>query len=782
MRCERLLRFVVFAGVFGTIGMSQVAVSGANPSSDWPSYLADGVHSSFNPGATTITPANVSDLGVAWQFHAPDVSGKPATRLYASPTVYAGAVYVGSNTGVFYKLDEATGQVLWSDDLGYTPSATCRGKGILSTATVATDPVSGVLTVYVGAGDGNVDAVRASDGTVLWSSPVNVNAAGQSAYYNFSSTVVYGGRVYQGISSSCDDPLVRGGLVALDQHTGALDATYYTVPAGSVGGSIWSSPAMSSDGTSVFVTTGNGDQTAGAAQGDSISIVKLDAATLAKQDIWTVPINPPNDSDFGGSPTMFTATLNGVSTPMVGAFNKNGIYYAWKQADLASGPVWQSKIGSGEVGAAVWDGSHLFIAAQNATIGGTTYAGGIRELDPATGAAVWETGVDASGLGFGTPTLDGGGVLAVPTWNVTTPSANVDFLVDASNGTVLRQIPLTSATFAQTVFAQDTAFVTDGTAATLYAYRVSPPSAGDLGVSQSASPAKPTADGTLTYTVTVSNGGSGSATGVSLSDTLPSTSQLVSATSTAGSCSSTTPVSCNLGTLNAGASATVTITTTPIAPGVVTNTATVSPTDATPADNTSQLSSTVKAQKGTKYVTVDDSGFTPAILVVAPGTTVQWNFLTGGHSAADGALVGCTTPTPCSLFDSGIEPAVAYFRFTITAAGSYPVVDAGSAHTALVNASTAVSPMSGTASGTYTVTWATGPAAAGYVYDVQIRRPGSKAWTLWQSGVTAPSATFTSASPLWAGTGVYQFRGRLRNAGTGNATGYGPTSKRLTIS
>jgi outer membrane protein assembly factor BamB len=239
---------------------------------------------------------------------------------------------------MFYKLNEATGAVEWSVDTGHMPKETCRSKGITASPAVALDPTTNVLTVYVGGGDGNVDAIRASNGQILWKSPVDVNAPATTAYYDYSSPMVADGHVYEGISSGCDNPLVRGGLAELDQHTGARLATYYTVPSGSVGGSIWSSPAITSNGSTIFVTIGNGDPTAGAAQGDSTSIVALDANTLAKTDIWTIPpADHGPDSDFGGSPTLFTAPLGGVSTPMVGAENKNGTYYAWRQSNLAAG-------------------------------------------------------------------------------------------------------------------------------------------------------------------------------------------------------------------------------------------------------------------------------------------------------------------------------------------------------------------------------------------------------------------------------------------------------------
>ncbi|TMK83268.1 MAG: hypothetical protein E6G44_12140 [Actinobacteria bacterium] len=95
-------------------------------------------------------------------------------------------------------------------------------------------------------------------------------------------------------------------------------ATYWTVPKGAVGGSIWSSAA---------VTRGNSD-TAGGDPGDSFSIVRLAGQTLQRRGLWTVPNLDGTDSDFGGSPTLFSADLgDGKQTPLVGACNKDGNYY-----------------------------------------------------------------------------------------------------------------------------------------------------------------------------------------------------------------------------------------------------------------------------------------------------------------------------------------------------------------------------------------------------------------------------------------------------------------------
>jgi hypothetical protein len=102
---------------------------------------------------------------------------------------------------------------------------------------------------------------------------------------------------------------------------------------------------------------------------------------------WAVPKSQQvSDSDFGGSVTIWTATINGHATTMAGACNKNGNYYALRASKLAAGPVWRRKIGnSSEKGpgqcdaAAVTDGPHLYLASNGTTIQGKTYQGSVRK-------------------------------------------------------------------------------------------------------------------------------------------------------------------------------------------------------------------------------------------------------------------------------------------------------------------------------------------------------------------------------------------------------------------
>ena len=83
----------------------------------------------------------------------------------------------------------------------------------------------------------------------------------------------------------------------------------------------------------------------------------------------------------------------------------------------------------------------------------------------------------------------------------------------------------------------------------------------------------------LTYTIRVSNSGPAAASGVTVSDTLPKNAGFGSVSTSQGSCTlkpAKVLVSCTLGSLAGGASATVTIVVKPTSKGTITNTATAS--------------------------------------------------------------------------------------------------------------------------------------------------------------------------------------------------------------
>lgn len=109
------------------------------------------------------------------------------------------------------------------------------------------------------------------------------------------------------------------------------------------------------------------------------------------------------------------------------------------------------------------------------------------------------------------------------------------------------------------------------------------PASADLSITKTTGAASVTTGHVITYTITVSNAGPSPATNVVVTDTLPAGLQYVSATPSQGSCSGTTTVTCNMGTLASGANATITLQAQVIATsGTVTNSASVVATESDP--------------------------------------------------------------------------------------------------------------------------------------------------------------------------------------------------------
>jgi outer membrane protein assembly factor BamB len=311
--------------------------------------------------------------------------------------------------------------------------------------------------VYVVGANDKLWALDAATGAVVWTRQLASLSTIQNAYYGWSSPTVVAGHVYVGLASECDTPLVRGGVVEVDQATGKILRRHWTVPSGVVGGGVWTSVAATADGGTVYATTGNGDEIPGHDQGESYAILRLRGSTLRRLSMWQVPGSArPADSDFGSSPALFRAVLAGTPTAMVAACNKNGILYAWKAGNPGAGPVWRTTIDDGSaagncLAAPIVQGSLLYQAGGPVTIQGTRVPGTVSQLDAATGNVLWQTVLPGPVLGTGS--VNASGVLAIPMWYVsgTTTGGGVE-LLDASSGAVLTRIGVANE-FAQPVFA-----------------------------------------------------------------------------------------------------------------------------------------------------------------------------------------------------------------------------------------------------------------------------------------------------------------------------------------
>ncbi|HEY3766942.1 MAG TPA: metallophosphoesterase [Gaiellales bacterium] len=290
-----------------------------------------------------------------------------------------------------------------------------------------------------------------------------------------------------------------------------------------------------------------------------------------------------------------------------------------------------------------------------------------------------------------------------------------------------------------------------------------PPKA--LTVSQSA-PDTVQADSATSYTVTVTNPGTTDQTNVVLTDNPPSAGAAVSASPSTGSCSGTGPITCNFGTLAAGASATLTVNVTPILPPTAVNVAGVQSDQTTQISNSKVVS--VSGAANTSYVAVTNLGFAAPAPGLAMGNTLQWSFVgPGSHSATD-------KTTGLGLFpDTGLVTPVAFRTAQFPAAGDYTFTDTATANTIKLNVPMTALPATGSVSTSFTLTWATASPPSGYAEDVQVEYPGSSSWVTLLKATTATSAAWVPNK----GTGTYHFRSRFRaivgsgaSAYTANAT------------
>jgi streptogramin lyase len=165
------------------------------------------------------------------------------------------------------------------------------------------------------------------------------------------------------------------------------------------------------------------------------------------------------------------------------------------------------------------------------------------------------------------------------------------------------------------------------------------------------------------------------------------------------------------------------------------------------------------ADTGDASVISTDAGFLMRTVTVPIGGEVRWLF--------QGAREHSVTSRDF-LFDTGLRPVGSLESITFDMAGSFPY---GSKAKPGLKGRVEVPvdvPRSVERAMPFAVTWAAAPPPPGYVFDVEVRTPGSSGWTAWQSGVTSLGGAFAADR-----AGSYAFRAAVRSVG-GWRTGWSP--------
>jgi hypothetical protein len=162
----------------------------------------------------------------------------------------------------------------------------------------------------------------------------------------------------------------------------------------------------------------------------------------------------------------------------------------------------------------------------------------------------------------------------------------------------------------------------------------------DLGVTIVSSGSNTTGTNTA-YTATITNSGPSASTSIALTAALPSTGVLLSATPSSGSCSSSGPVTCNLGGLSSGSSATVTFVVSQQTAGTSTLNVQVTGSENDPNLTNNQASSTV---------TITGSAYNPAPTIVSVTPTA----ILAGSNATEITVTGSGFTSASSILVGGI--------------------------------------------------------------------------------------------------------------------------------
>ena len=249
---------VIPASAFCTNTRFQASLAGAS----WNGWGAGLSNARFQSAAAAGMTANdVSKLKLKWAFGLPQ-----ATSGGTQPVVAGGRVYIGDAEGDLFALDAKSGCIVWHIEVE---------AGIRSAITLAER--NGGLTAYFGDQAANMYAVNAEDGKVLWK--VKVDDHPQAAIT--AASALYNGRLYVGVSSREEakvaDPkypccVFHGSVLALDAATGKRIWKTYTiderpVPSkknsagmmimGPSGAPVWNAPTIDAKRGVLYVGTGN---------------------------------------------------------------------------------------------------------------------------------------------------------------------------------------------------------------------------------------------------------------------------------------------------------------------------------------------------------------------------------------------------------------------------------------------------------------------------------------------------------------------------------------------
>ena len=443
MRLSTTRAAVLFLGLVPVLAHAQ-----ADPK-DWPTYNHDVLGTRHAAAETAISAAGAGKLQEKWRFPARG-SDVEIGVIHATPVVVNGYVYFGTATDpAFYKL-APDGKIKWSYRNPAAAPASGSGAdrkarfqsspdGIFASALVTDD------TVYFGDAGGWFFALDRASGAERWK--VNARAAPfpgahplnvffSSAILADGKVIVGGGTLEQVVAALPGYPpsTGRGFVMALDPKSGKVVWKYDVGPEpqpldppmtitdawgehvfhfGPATSSVWCTPSFDANSGLVFfgtdVNTAPRRPTADDPRLDTPQSCALIAVNVRDgSEKWVRQINPGDvwtnamrsydpstgrykDQSIGDTPKIYSISVNGTPTKVVGAGCKNGGFYVLDAADgriLHHTPIY--------TGPPTYP---LTPAPDKRVLALPSAIGGLQTGCATDGKSIFTNGIDAIGLG-----------------------------------------------------------------------------------------------------------------------------------------------------------------------------------------------------------------------------------------------------------------------------------------------------------------------------------------------------------------------------------------------
>ncbi len=328
----------------------------------WSTYGFDNHRDGFNPNTTTVSPASIGGLHLAWQADYGDFNTQSQPVLAANVAGHRAVLFVGGANGTVYGYDGTSGTQMWRKSLGQFYYS-CSGPGSAVVGIGGSVVYDGSGSIFVPAnfnssvGAPSITIVRldAASGNQLGSVNVTPNVLRGEADITHTSLALANGRVYLGTGSTCDLSSWRGRVASADTNLSAMSVrTFYTSWSPTYqfsGGGVWGQGGVAvDDAGAIYTGVGNTDTNTGSSgpqppflttsnekMGYGDNFIKL-AADLSRAIANNAPgASIAGDIDLTGSPMLFTPL--GCPNTLAALQGKEGELLTYDTQQVASGPA-----------------------------------------------------------------------------------------------------------------------------------------------------------------------------------------------------------------------------------------------------------------------------------------------------------------------------------------------------------------------------------------------------------------------------------------------------------